>query len=101
MSELRACPFCGGEVKLYREPYQGGQQAGINPIGLLCPGCKTTHLFDAHESQVMLKKHWNTRPIEDSLRARVAELEGSLARATEAAYDYDSKRAALGKIGGE
>ena len=56
MSEkLRPCPFCGG-TKICAEK-------GINLN--YCDNCSA-------ESNV---EHWNTRPIEDELRKRIAELE--------------------------
>src|SRR5690606_27939346 len=53
--ELRPCPFCGG-TKICTEK-------GINLN--YCDNCSA-------ESNV---EHWNTRPIEDALTARIAELE--------------------------
>ena len=53
--ELRPCPFCGG-TKICTEK-------GINLN--YCDNCSA-------ESNI---EHWNTRPIEDALRARIAELE--------------------------
>ena len=59
MSEiLRPCPFCGG-TKICTEK-------GINLN--YCDNCSA-------ESNV---EHWNTRPIEDALQARIAELEGEV-----------------------
>ena len=55
MSELKPCPFCGG-TKICTEK-------GINLN--YCDNCSA-------ESNV---EHWNTRPIEDALQARIAELE--------------------------
>ena len=56
--ELRPCPFCGG-TKICTEK-------GINLN--YCDNCSA-------ESNV---EHWNTRPIEDALNARIAELEKDL-----------------------
>ena len=53
--ELRPCPFCGG-TKICTEK-------GINLN--YCDNCSA-------ESNI---EHWNTRPIEDDLRKRIAELE--------------------------
>ena len=53
--ELRPCPFCGG-TKICTEK-------GINLN--YCDNCSA-------ESNV---EHWNTRPIEDALNARIAALE--------------------------
>jgi len=56
MSEiLKPCPFCGG-TKICTEK-------GINLN--YCDNCSA-------ESNI---EHWNTRPIEDDLRKRIAELE--------------------------
>ena len=57
MSELKPCPFCGG-TKICTEK-------GINLN--YCDNCSA-------ESNV---EHWNTRPIEDDLRKRIAELEAA------------------------
>ena len=54
--ELRPCPFCGG-TKICTEK-------GINLN--YCDNCSA-------ESNV---EHWNNRPIEDALNARIAELRG-------------------------
>ena len=55
MSELKPCPFCGG-TNICTEK-------GINLN--YCDSCSA-------EANI---EHWNTRPIEDALRARIAELE--------------------------
>ena len=58
MSELKPCPFCGS-ADIRTEP-------GINLN--YCDKCSA-------EANI---EHWNTRPIEDALRARIAELEKDL-----------------------
>ena len=64
MSEiLKPCPFCGG-TKICTEK-------GINLN--YCDNCSA-------ESNV---EHWNTRPIEDALTTRIAELEGLIDRLIE------------------
>ena len=60
--ELRPCPFCGG-TKICTEK-------GINLN--YCDNCSA-------ESNV---EHWNTRPIEDALNKRIAELEAEIERLT-------------------
>ena len=62
MSEMKPCPFCGG-TKICTEK-------GINLN--YCDNCSA-------ESNV---EHWNTRPIEDELRARIAELEAEIDQLT-------------------
>ena len=58
MSEIKPCPFCGG-TKICTEK-------GINLN--YCDNCSA-------ESNM---ERWNTRPIEDALQARIAELESEL-----------------------
>jgi len=55
MSTLKPCPFCGG-TKICTE-----KSINLN----YCDNCSA-------ESNV---EHWNTRPIEDELNKRIAELE--------------------------
>ena len=55
--ELRPCPFCGGEAELcYSE------------VDTFCRKCNVLQ-----ETEL-----WNTRPIEDALRLRIAELEAEI-----------------------
>ena len=57
MSELKPCPFCGGEAELcYSE------------VDTFCRKCNV----------IQETEMWNTRPIEDALNARIAELEAEL-----------------------
>ena len=62
MSELKPCPFCGS-ADIRTEP-------GINLN--YCDKCSA-------EANI---EHWNTRPIEDALRARIAELEEEIDQLT-------------------
>ena len=62
MSELKPCPFCGG-TNICTEK-------GINLN--YCDSCSA-------EANI---EHWNNRPIEDALRARIAELEAENERFT-------------------
>ena len=62
MNELKPCPFCGG-TNICTEK-------GINLN--YCDSCSA-------EANI---EHWNTRPIEDDLRARIAELEAESERFT-------------------
>ena len=56
MSELKPCPFCGGEAELcYSE------------VDTFCRKCNVMQ-----ETEL-----WNARPIEDALRLRIAELEAA------------------------
>lgn len=68
MSEkLKRCPFCGSTD--IRECF------GIFPE-LFCGECEATiYEYDIREDLIKL---WNTRPIEDELNKRIAELEAEL-----------------------
>jgi len=55
MNELKPCPFCGG-TNICTEK-------GINLN--YCDSCSA-------EANI---EHWNTRPLEDALQSRIAELE--------------------------
>ena len=68
--ELRPCPFCGG-TKICTEK-------GINLN--YCDNCSA-------ESNI---EHWNTRPIEDALNARIAELEAEIDQLT--AHDATERK---------
>jgi len=75
---LRPCPFCGSEVKL-REQYSQFHQPGDKPMlfrAISCPKC--LHFFSSTEDADSKKKRWNTRPIEDALRAKIFESDKAL-----------------------
>lgn len=64
MNKLKPCPFCGG-CKIVSE-----EELNVT----FCNGCSAeTDIFD-----------WNTRPIEDDLRARAEKAEAMVARLIEA-----------------
>ena len=63
MSELKPCPFCGGEARLVN--------CG-SPMVVCLHGC--CQIVDDKNSV----EHWNTRPIEDELRAEIARLQEKL-----------------------
>ena len=70
MSELKPCPFCGSVPDI--EPIEDCEY--INCSNLVCIDgiyCLTT-------------KQWNTRPIEDELRAEIARRDEIIARLKEA-----------------
>ena len=58
MSELKPCPFCGSS-KIKSHDY------GNVELLYRCEDCGGEHFHS----------NWNTRPIEDALQARIAELE--------------------------
>ena len=67
MSEMKPCPFCGKE-DLYFEQDEEGE------TNIVCDWCEyKTRIFQTIGDAA---RWWNTRPIEDGLRKRIAELEG-------------------------
>ena len=69
MSELKPCPFCGEHQLPDSEddgnvPYESG-------MSKVCDFCSAT-----------VTHNWNTRPIEDELNKRIAELEAESERFT-------------------
>ena len=74
-NELKPCPSCGSK--------------NTDKVTLI------TELYDADKYKYGkcymcgLKMYsWNTRPIEDALQARIAELEAALDKAAHQLYDY-------------
>lgn len=67
--ELKPCPFCGADAVVEH----GDASYWVSPC---CPGSCTVELetswFDTREEAIAA---WNTRPVEDALRTRIAELE--------------------------
>ena len=67
--ELKPCPFCGGEAELcYSE------------VDTFCRKCNVMQ-----ETEL-----WNTRPIEDALNKRIAELEALVERLIEAGNELEA-----------
>ncbi len=64
MSELKPCPFCGKENTV-----AGSTERMILGWWYACEDCFENRKGGVHEDR------WNTRPIEDELRKRIAELE--------------------------
>lgn len=72
MSELKLCPFCGNEP----------QEITLNGKPLVvCWGRDCVHD----------PKRWNTRPIEDALTTRIAELEAESERLSQLLHDEMSQ----------
>jgi hypothetical protein len=65
MSELRPCPFCGGEMTGQPDLFSGGTRYDHHCI---------SDLLGEHD----LRALWNTRVIEDALRSKIAELEARI-----------------------
>ncbi len=63
MSELKPCPFCGSPAYSYHDNCIDFAGVKCNLGGCVCADILIT------------ENNWNTRPIEDNLIARIAELE--------------------------
>ena len=71
--ELRPCPFCGAEVQ---DDERGEKYPRKSPMGgwiihCECCGASLSQFRKSGKGEIS----WNTRPIEDALNARIAELE--------------------------
>ena len=68
MSELKPCPFCGGVAQV-----NTWTMHGITESRCFCPNSDCPNSV-----RTVALATWNTRPIEDALNARIAELESEL-----------------------
>lgn len=73
MSELRECPFCGNPPKLL------GEFAGC--------GCIDERISD--DQFDLVKSDWNSRPIEDDLRSKLAIAVEALEKITHCQWSED------------
>ncbi|NLI08142.1 MAG: hypothetical protein GX457_13780 [Thermotogaceae bacterium] len=78
MSELKPCPFCG------RKPYESGGYVSCHTEECLANA-------DYHEPAIGSIEDWNTRPIEDALNKRIAELEAENERLAQLLHDEMSQ----------
>ena len=82
MSELKPCPFCGTSVVgieydgLYRWVECGNMDCNA-------AGKVFAFLTDVGNADHIVANNWNTRPIEDGLRAELARLTAELAETRE------------------
>ena len=73
MSELKPCPFCGNEAQVNTWTMHGITESRCFCSNSDCPNSVRTVALE----------QWNTRPIEDALHARIAELEAENNRLAE------------------
>ena len=75
--ELKACPFCGGGGAGYIDDVQYPDTPHERVwYAVTCGKCDANGAWDLGKSGAAEK--WNTRAVEDALRARIAELEAQL-----------------------
>ncbi len=86
--ELKPCPFCGSTEIRY----------GYGPLFpvVWCNKCDA-QVQDVDDVDDAIKL-WNTRPIEDALNKRVAELEESATKANEILVDYMGQWAGVNEL---
>jgi len=82
MSEMKPCPFCGGMPKV-----NDWTLKGITDKRCFCDNEKCP----VYLSKTIAIDDWNTRPIEDELRARIAELEAESERLSQLLHDEMSQ----------
>lgn len=79
---LKPCPLCGREPQLRDHAASGVENDWIWFAYCSCGGY-ITRVHKSAFSPEELASLWNTRPIEDALQARIAELEAQLEAARE------------------
>ena len=80
MSEIKPCPFCGEVPKITGDPDSEEYIRGYSMGFIECrnDSCPMLGNFIMAPTQKEATAVWNNRPIEDALRARIAELEAKL-----------------------
>ena len=84
MSELKRCPFCGGGADYIQ--ILGNYERPHEVYCFTCDGGITEG-----RSKDGVIHNWNTRPIEDELRKRIAELEAAQRRIKEAQKQVETE----------
>ena len=77
MSDLKPCPFCGGDVQLYNidDDGLGGFSYYYEVVCRHCGLSNKSIYADRDRVENAAIKHWNTRPIEDALRKEISQLQ--------------------------
>ena len=92
MTDLKPCPFCGGEAEMdTRRQYRALTSGRLgNACAVYCTACEadvSVCLEDVpewtEEALQYVTERWNTRPREAQLEAEIAELRAKLAAYTD------------------
>ena len=76
MTELKPCPFCGEKATIDYSVLPNRKHWFIT-----CDCCGMMYQYTLSQRKYV-KDGWNTRPIEDALRLRIAELEAEIDQLT-------------------
>lgn len=78
--ELRLCPFCGCKAQAVTEPFDPDDLDFMNFDDIDDSDCFDITCSNVHciNGWWLTPEQWNTRPIEDALTARIAELNEAL-----------------------
>lgn len=68
--DLKPCPFCGGNARLWSIPTLDNTDIGVCSVSCENGDCRTATLAYGQEHEAI--RIWNNRPVEDSLRAQLA-----------------------------
>ena len=87
-SELKPCPFCGGEAYIndYEAKHGGLSPRSGNPSCRSC-GCSLGY----HTTRARAIAAWNTRAELTSTKARLAEAVGHVSNLTSDGHGYESE----------
>lgn len=89
MSELKPCPFCGG----LNQTIEGYLEYHFSEAFVQCDSCGARS--ETEEDDLLKKakekaiKIWNTRPIEDALRAENERLKKALKEAEDRIFEWN------------
>ena len=80
MSEMKPCPFCGRNDNLMQQSWAGSRMMRCD-----IPGCGATggYIYDFEDApftQEEVRQRWNTRPIEDKLKAEIERLKAEISK---------------------
>lgn len=89
MSELKPCPFCGGLNQTIEECFN----YTFSEAFVQCDSCGARSEIEDNVSPKKAKekaiKIWNTRPIEDALRAENERLKKALKEAEDRIFEWN------------
>lgn len=85
MSDLKACPFCGGEASIEND----GLYRWVECLNSKCEASARVFMFinDVGNADYIVAQNWNTRPLEDAANARAEAAEARAERLQAALAD--------------